>query len=330
MSRDQMDRRQDEGALRIMEALSAVDEALVERSGMSGTAQSAEKSRRNRKPVWRWGRAWAACLCLLAVGALSWYGLRPIWAPKGGANQYSGSTSAVPEDAKDELAENEMSARDEDAAAPDAGGGIQTGGNSGVETAGSGGAEDGSAEENAEITADRSEEGSSESGASREVTEEDGRAFMPFGAYIPENLPEGYRAASAWINEERQSVTVTWERGMDTILITVSAVEPGTVRTVDVSKPETYDMRLYEVPYAETVPAEYWEIFDNPVFDSRDMRYDTGLDLVSSRMIAYGDAGDTDTPRGRFSVLVSEDILLYFNGRGTPEEIWNMLYSMKR
>ena len=135
---------------------------------------------------------------------------------------------------------------------------------------------------------------------------------------------------SAFINLERQSVTMTWLRGMDYITVSISSVEPGTVKTVDISKPETYDERLYEVPHAETVPREYRETVNDPVFDFSDMDSETGLELMRSRMLTYDDAGDTDTPRGNFSILMEDDVLLRFSGRGTPEEIWDMICSIKK
>lgn len=45
-------------------------------------------------------------------------------------------------------------------------------------------------------------------------------------------------------------------------------------------------------------------------------------------MCVYGDAGDTDTPRGDFSILFSDGILVRFSGEGTAEQIWEMFSSM--
>ena len=45
-------------------------------------------------------------------------------------------------------------------------------------------------------------------------------------------------------------------------------------------------------------------------------------------MKSYDDAGDTDTPRGNFSVLYPDGVVVRFNGRGTAQEIWEMFCSM--
>ena len=338
----------DEGALRILEAVSAVDEELLERCGMSPEpAEAIDKvadisKYRNRRPLWKMGRAWAACLGFLAIGAISWYGLRVI-APKGTADSSDGGVSgAVMDDAGFNTSVSALEAmfigEEEDETAAD---------DIMKETAGTGGEK--YSEDNTDALS-RDEVGGMEQqsvmsekfGDEEELmvgrgnsaiiagTEEEARGWMPLGAYIPRDLPKGYRVESASINLERQSVTMTWLRGMDYITVSVSSVGAGTVETVDISKPETYDQRLYKAPYAETVPREYRETVNDPVFDFTDMDPEMGLELVSSRMISYDDAGDTDTPRGNFSVLIDDEILLHFSGRGTPEEIWKMLCSIDK
>lgn len=355
MSENRKDIYYDEGALRILEALGAVDEELLERCGEApepkGSTEKVveiSKHRKRRKPLWKMGRAWAACLGLLAVGFISWNGLRLI-APKGSSNS-TGSMSGGAADQSQNLSadtsaaetvrevESEVTASMEEAegaadtakdpAAAEAD--RYNDNNTGAQSSDGGSGMKQQSEmsekfsEEESLTVDRSSE------AVKYDTEEAVRGWMPLGAYIPPDLPEGYHIETAFINLERQSATMIWLRGMDHIMISVSSVEPGTVETVDITKPETYDERLYEVPYAESVPKEYWESVDNPVFDFSDMDSETGLELVSSRMISYDDAGDTDTPRGSFSVLIDNEVLLHFNGRGTPEEIWNMLCSIKR
>lgn len=351
MSGSRKDDIYNEGALRIMEALGAADEELLERCGMppepaevtEKVADISKYGKRHRKPLWRMGRTWAACLGLLLIGAISWYGLRVI-APKGtsndsardmsgGAMDASYNTSVAPETAfmegeQEEAAVDGIAEGMADAGAeknPEDSADTRRGGEPGE-------MEQQSAE--SKVTSDREElmadRGNGDNSGIIAGTEEDARGWLPLGAYLPQDLPKGYRLESAFINPERQSVTMTWLRGMDYITVSILSVEPGTVKTVDISKPETYDERLYEVPYAETVPREYWETMNDPVFDFSDMDSDTGLELVSSRMISHNDAGDMDTPRGIFSVLIEDDVLLHFNGRGTPEEIWDLICSIER
>ena len=73
MKESKEDREQRErAALRLMEALSAAEEELLEHA--QGETGNSGKGRKRRN-LWQYGRAWAAAVCLLAVGALSWGGI---------------------------------------------------------------------------------------------------------------------------------------------------------------------------------------------------------------------------------------------------------------
>ncbi|MCI9188739.1 MAG: hypothetical protein HFH84_03765 [Lachnospiraceae bacterium] len=157
-------------------------------------------------------------------------------------------------------------------------------------------------------------------------TEAEARSQEGLGDYIPEKVPQGYSFESAFSNADGQeaNLTLTWSKGMDSIMWSVEEVAEAP-ETVDIDAAETYDERLYEIPYAETVPQEYRQSMDNPTFAWEDFT----LETVRSRMISRADRGDTDTPRGNFAVLLPNNIVVRFNGRGTAEEIWEMFDSIK-
>ena len=326
-----------QGPLRLMEALSGVDQKLLLRSEC------------RRRPYWAYGSAVAACLALVVVGALSWNGLRMIWTSKGGAgsssagdNGYDSSpmladarsndtaefaeleddsgnygTSAVAEDTgsgntepvydatKEDLADTEKQIQDME---------------SSKEHDESTKSTDGQPEDSPVFSGSREEEVCGYPRDSREeLSEKEARNTEVFGAYLPKNLPRGYTFESGRGSDS--GITVTWARGMDYITISVSLAESESTVTVDIAKPETYDVHLYEIPYGETVPEEYRQVFNDPLFAAEDL----SLEVVRSRMKSVRDAGDTDTPRGNFSVLYPDGVVLQFNGRGTAEEIWKML-----
>lgn len=353
--------RQEKGALRILEALSGVEEELLERSGapvaegelidedstlaqevysaeavpqrekMTHTSQYLERHRK----IYRYGRLGAACLGLAVVGALSWNGLRMIWGGAGAAGGTTGSassggteTNGAPADssaadaAMGEWTENENTSESDAGMSGAAAEGVESGAgvnaDLGAEMESAGSIKD-IQEQQADV---ETVENTSRFSEVRLDSEAKARELMPLGAYLPKDLPQGYSFETARLYGQEQ-LTVTWTRGSDLMLITVSKVAPETVETVAVDQPETYDMRLYEVPYGESVPEKYRETFLNPVFAAGDL----SLEVVSSRMISYDDTGDTDTPRGSFSVFYPEEgILLYLSGRGTPEEIWDMFH----
>ena len=318
MSEKEKRQYREEGALRILEALSAVDEELLAGCDIS------VKQQKKLIPLFKYGRACAACLCLILVGALSWYGFQNTWrmgtssdsaSPQNGSASYEAAqeTEGYPAGGIAESADMEegIDTTTGSAASSDRN-------DAGVDSA------DRLAEDKLreEFSQDKLEDTqqSLEAEASEKLTEMQARQTEGLGEYLPTKLPAGYRFENAWIGREGQ-VTMTWSRGMDSIMISVSLVVPETVETVNIEHPETYDERLYKIPYSETVPGEYFDTFDNPVFASEDL----SLEIIRSRLLAHDDSGDTDTPRGRFSVLFPDGVLLSFNGRGTPEEIWTML-----
>lgn len=368
--------KKEEGAMRIMEALSGVDEALLERCGADvhirgeGAVRSLNREsadykawgqggeggkitagrRRNQIP-WRSLGACAAALCLMITGVGGWLGYQARKGPAG-VDGYSGGSLmerdfAVPNDSNGEgLSGGEAAGL----AASGAGGenGASNGGSDGEESGmgevqkDGGGVEklnnscseaaedttDGATHEKSaeeEVRQEVSHEEDKRKGTEVEYAEEEARKLERLGEYIPTVLPKGYVFESAYVNQElaEENLTVCWSRGMD--LIVIHLTDGGeTTAVVDIDRPETYDERLYDIPFGETVPQEYRQSVQNPVFAVEDF----SMEIVESRMLVYEDNGDADTPRGNFSVLYPDGVVAAFNGRGTAQEIWDMFSSM--
>jgi len=396
--------REREGALRIMEALSGVDEVLLERSEIGQEAQKRQgdskqriaegrdstRRKRGRRPIWQLGRTWAAVFCVAALGFMAWGGKRTLSndASLAGSGEiplvhsvyYAGDNQNT--DSAGMLAEGEGAVADEVISENNgAGSGSVAGGNgmrtengldgSGMKpegepggngtklenepdgngmkpdnTADGNGTESGNSEEigNGAGQSGRKESDGTDNHAGRsdtssgedkeiswqicvgttadqreKITEEEARAVEGLGGYIPAKLPEGYQFGEAYWNADSQCLAISWERGMDSIMLWLELAEEDK-EVIDVSKPETYDVRLYEIPYGDSVPEEYREVFDDPVFAWEDF----SKEIVESRIKSISDQGDTNTPRGNFSILFPEGVLVRFNGRGTPEQIWEM------
>lgn len=339
------DKGKQNSAMRIMDALSRVDEELLERCGQSGQSRNG-----HHRPLWQQARAWAAVLCLAVVGAVSFGGYR--LTQMGGMD--SGSSGG--ENASYALETVEL---DEEAVEEEEGMAVDTVQPNGAEVPMQTQAPMQTPEENefagqrqesmtdAEKNGYQVEKGTKEmdNGANAEaaqeeakedmdgclplqaqkLTEAEARSTEELGSYVPTVLPKGYGFESASRNLDRQeeNLTLCWSRGMDSILIGIEKTDSAP-DTVDIAKVETYDVRLYEIPYGETVPEEYREAFQDPVFAIEDL----SLEVIMSRVVSYQDRGDTDTPRGNFRVLYPDGVLVRFNGRGMPEEIWEMFCSM--
>lgn len=349
-------RRQEE-AMRIMEALSGVDEELLARCEAEGTADSLKdvgrltgrKRKQQGSRSWRYLSRCAAVLALVAVGAVSWSGLRVLQdmtvneSASGGSPEATAlNGSAFDPELEDGLAEDMglngnmisesmLAEKDiqggEDEAIP-----VPAGAEPGINGADGTGSADGTEITNGpdgtdDLDAIREEKSEScVTSAARMLTADEARQTDLLGSYVPTALPAGYAFESARYDETTGRLTIWWDKGMDNIMLSFEQIDSGSVETVDIRKPETYDERLYEIPFADTVPEEYRKIFFDPVF----ARDDFSLEIVSSRVLAYnGDSGDTSVPRGRFSVLY-DSVLVYFNGRGTPEEIWEMFSSITK
>lgn len=321
-------------SLRIMEALSSVDQELLERSEISDVKEKKSAAEKVTTMSVFWMRTAAACVALIVVGALSWNGLRLNNNNSSGGSGYDGAAELkqttgyvapqLQENGGEDFAGDEC---EEERS-------IETGNESDVEKMvrdENTGESDCTGELQGLQSSKDSNGNRSDNSACVDyvdyyvnLTEQDARSDEVFGDYIPKEIPAGYSFEAA--HSSTGGLSVTWTRGMDSIMIFLFAAKEDNPETVDVEKTETYDVGLYEIPYGDTVPAKYREVFSDPLFAAEDM----SLEVVSSRMRSVSDAGDTNTPRGNFSVLFPNGVVLRFNGRGTAEEIWNMLESVMR
>lgn len=331
-----------ERAMKLMEALSGVDEELLERCEESGVRKKAPI------PLRRYARGWAAVLCLAVVGVAGWGGYRLVQENGREMNSEGAYDEAGLEEIEvimeNTVPSQEPEAGNQEAAPREAEEGVSGSGHASPNEGGDNGMGADAAEKDrpSEESTDKEREEKSDDSTdkqnesvmdeacmadnTRKLTEAEARAQEVLGGYVPKVLPRGYAFESAVTNPDspEENLRLCWTRGMDSIMLSFTKVENAPI-TVDVEKPETYDERLYEVPHAETVPEEYRQSVNHPVF----AREDFSLEIIRSRMISYNDSGDTDAPRGNFSVLCSDGVLVVFSGRGTAEEIWEMFCSME-
>jgi hypothetical protein len=143
-----------------------------------------------------------------------------------------------------------------------------------------------------------------------------------FGAYVPGASPEGFAFESGRrvFNQRQDYLWITWSSGLKYVTWTVERMkQDDTARVVDVAAPETYDLSLYPIPRAESVPVELRSIVDNPIVRAEDLT----IDFIRARSYTVDDAGDDNTGyRMRFSVLYG-DVLVELSAKGvTPETVW--------
>ncbi len=145
-----------------------------------------------------------------------------------------------------------------------------------------------------------------------------------FGAYVPKEGPAGFGETyfhySKWGNVH--GLNVHWYRGLDSFDIYISEfTEADENRLVKVSDTKKYDLNLYPIPRAESVPEELWEVVNDPIFEIDDLT----LEAVKLRTYYIEDAGDTDGPRMDFSVKYGDALVRVIAKGVEPEWVYECL-----
>lgn len=160
-------------------------------------------------------------------------------------------------------------------------------------------------------------------------TLEQARLESEFAPYLPVSEPEGYGDYTG--NKEffgrlsyqegvQNMLFVRWSREYDTVEIDVSFPEGGGVsrETVDINVPESYDTRLYESPWCDSVPAEYQSGFYSVTFRAEDLT----LDAVMAREVPH----DTGGMSFHFNVLHSNGVVVSYSCDGmTAQQVWELV-----
>ncbi len=293
-------------AMRIFEALAGVDEELLD------ACNQQEVQGKKAIPFGKYGRIVAACFCLVVAGVLLW--TASVTGGFRSAKSWDSEAVSKVEQMSDSFSKGEVMEE-----------GLKE--NCGVQ-------EESVFDQELEAAQWELSEQSCATSVPVDKREklnlQTARQLDIYGAFIPGKLPQGYSFESGYriqnpTTKETTGVCLNWTKGLDCISWIVKKADGKDVLCIDPGDREAYDVNLYEIPYADTVPEEYRETFHNPVFKEKEL----SLELVKSRMKVVQDAGDTDTPRGNFSVFYEEGILVEFRGDGTAEEIWNLFTSLQ-
>lgn len=142
-------------------------------------------------------------------------------------------------------------------------------------------------------------------------------------AYLPETLPEGMALANSAENGDSFSASYLNEDYSRQIQVTLRPqTAADEANLVDPSARDTYDLRLYTLPYSESVPAELADLVNDPIFRQGDL----SLSLVEARIF---DPNGGAQARGNFSVLLSSGVVAEFNVTGvSAQEVFAMISQM--
>lgn len=136
-----------------------------------------------------------------------------------------------------------------------------------------------------------------------------------------------FEDAQRFINQEQNVLFANWSKGMGYINWQVSLLDDNDkTRITHVTDTKNYDLALYPIPRADSVPVELREIVDNPIFLIDELI----LDTVRARSYEVSDSGDEQGHRMRFSVLYG-DTLVELNVKGaTPEAVFEILQLIRK
>lgn len=156
------------------------------------------------------------------------------------------------------------------------------------------------------------------------LTLSEAKADADFGAYMLSTVPSGYVKESIrrYKNQNNDYLFALWTKGLSNLSWKISHYnENDSARLTSVAQTENYDLSLYPIPRADSVPKELREIVDNPIFDANELT----LEAVYKR--AYK-AGDTDEWRMEFSVKYNDVIVEVRTNGVEPEWVYQQLMKL--
>ena len=165
-----------------------------------------------------------------------------------------------------------------------------------------------------------------------ELTFAEAQADPDFGAYLPTDLPEGF-AEERFHRHMEQNVNYLsglWSKGWGSDYgelrweITFFD-ESKQQRLTAAANTQNYDLSLYPIPRADSVPEELREIVDNPIFLAEELT----LEVVQARAYKVQDAGDSHGWRMAFSVKY-DDIVVEVCSKGIdPQWVYDQLAALR-
>lgn len=142
-----------------------------------------------------------------------------------------------------------------------------------------------------------------------------------YGKYVSVQTPDGYVYESGV--RSGASLRVVWLDGMAEIAISCRhADESVSDWLVDTGEPEEYDLSLYAIPWADSVPQKLWEKVFNATFRPDQIT----PEIVAARSYQVQDPGDVDGWRTELNILYEDNVLVEIRSKGPdPEEIYGLI-----
>ena len=148
-----------------------------------------------------------------------------------------------------------------------------------------------------------------------------------FGTFMLREVPSGFVAESIrrYKDQTADYLSGLWTSGYDELwwkVYTLSEADEG--RLTSIADRENYDLSLYPIPRASSVPDDLREIVDNPIFSTDELT----MDAVWARAYTTGESGDSDGWRMAFSVRYGDTIVEVRTKGVDPEWLYQQLVNL--
>lgn len=153
------------------------------------------------------------------------------------------------------------------------------------------------------------------------------QADADFGAYMLGTVPSGYMEESIrrYKDQNNDYLSGLWTKGYDQLSWQVTSyTEQDANRLTGIDETENYDLSLYPIPRAQSVPDELREVVDDPIFIAEQLT----LDAVYARAYKSGESGDSSGWRMTFSVKYNDFIVRVSSKGVEPEWVYQQLIGL--
>ena len=158
------------------------------------------------------------------------------------------------------------------------------------------------------------------------LSHEEALALEPFGSYFLSTSPHGFAEESIRHYKDSFNAYLSglWSRGCNELSWRISAFTEEDKRCLThAEETKRYNLSLYPIPRADSVPEELQEVVDNPIFYAEELT----PELIWARAYKTGEQGDSNGWRMSFSVLY-EDMVVTVRSKGVdPDWIYKQLAS---
>lgn len=164
--------------------------------------------------------------------------------------------------------------------------------------------------------------------AETQLTFEQAQADTDFGALFLREVPAGFAEESIIRTHHVKGsdfLSGLWTKGYDELCWRVTEFEDDdAARLTSVEQKENYDLSLYPIPRADSVPDELLKMVSFPVFEAEELT----LSAVYARAFQVEDAGDSDGYRMEFAVKFGDKVVEIRAKGISPEWIYEQIKAL--